>query len=264
MVMRRQTITIMLIIMSDISTHLTLQTWISAAFPTGAFTCSHGLETAIADERINNADTCLQWISTIMQYGSGWNDAILMANTCALIAAVHPEAFQNDSQPRTHDRHCTSEMTALKTSLNEINDLALALCAGAERLRETTQLGAAFVKAATPWFAGKSSIPLQWIDADISLPIATGICGSLAGIPAVQLLPASLQASSSNLVWIATRPVPLGQTQALEIIAALAPIIESTALLALHSPLDDISSGALLADLCSIEHEQLQTRICIT
>ena len=225
--------------MSDVSTHLTLQTWMSAAFPTGAFTCSHGLEAAIADHRIHDADSALRWISGIVQYGSGWNDTVLLANTCALMATG---SFQ---------------------SLNQLNDLALALCAGAERLKETTQLGSAFMKAAAPWLTDKPDAT-QWIQGDISLPVATGVCGTLVGVPGSQLLPASLQASSSNMVWIATRLVPLGQTRALTMIAALGPLIEATAERAMHSTLDDLGSGTVLADLCSIEHEQLQTRICIT
>ena len=240
-------------IMSDIGSHLTLQTWMSAAFPTGAFTCSHGLEAAIADHRIHDADSALQWISGIVQYGSGWNDAVLLANTCTTIAA---DLSKNDYD-------VNKSAATLKQCLNHLNDLALALCAGAERLKETTQLGSAFMKAAAPWLKDKPNVS-QWIQGDISLPVATGVCGTLADIPRHQLLPASLQASSSNMVWIATRLVPLGQTRALEMIAVLGPLIEATAERAIHSTLDDLGSGTVVADLCSIEHEQLQTRICIT
>lgn len=249
--------------MSDVSTHLTLQTWMSAAFPTGAFTCSHGLEAAITDQSIHDAPSALQWISGIVRYGSGWNDAVLLANTCAMITASQADSVAESSPCHSHANIDTESDASPAHSLNQLNNLALALCAGAERLKETTQLGAAFVKAASPWFPDTPE-PLRWIEGEISLPVATGICGTLAGIPASQLLPASLQASSSNLVWIATRLVPLGQTQALQMIATLGPLIESTAGLALHSTLDDIGSATVLADLCSIDHEQLQTRICIT
>ncbi|MDC0434163.1 hypothetical protein OAM69_00815 [bacterium] len=255
--------------MSDVSAHLTLQTWMSAAFPTGAFTCSHGLEAAIANHRIHDADSALQWISGIVQYGSGWNDAVLLARTCAVMAAgasMSVEALtavNNDVLSQSSNSVINKNGATLKQSLNQLNDLALALCAGAERLKETTQLGNAFMKAAAPWLTDKPDVT-KWIQGDITLPVATGVCGTLASIPDHQLLPASLQASSSNMVWIATRLVPLGQTRALKIIAALSPLIEATAERAIHSTLDDLGSGAVLADLCSIEHEQLQTRICIT
>jgi len=157
----------------------------------------------------------------------------------------------------------TSDTSCTAPSLSEINDLALALCSGAERLRETTQLGIAFAKAASASRQSQQS-SLSLIDGDIALPVAIGIEGALANIPIDQLIPASLQASSSNLVWIATRLIPLGQTEALNIIANLQPLVKSTAELAMHASLDDIGSATLLADLASIEHEQLVSRICIT
>lgn len=221
--------------MLDVSTQLTLQTWMSAAFPTGAFSCSHGMESAIADGRIHNAQSCEDWITGIMQYGSGWNDAVFTTN-----------AYSNSTS---------------KESLESINALALALCTGAERRRETTQLGLAFAKAAA--IESKLSV-LSLIDQDICLPIAVGAQGALSNIPVNVLLPASLQASSSNLVWICTRLIPLGQTQALQIISSLQHVLVSTAKKALDSTLDDLGSCALLADLASIEHEQLHSRICIT
>jgi urease accessory protein len=238
--------------MTDISKQLMLQTWMSAAFPTGAFTCSHGLEAAIVDERINDADSCVAWLKGIIQYGSGWNDAVLTAATWSCIID------QNYHQADT--KSCKSD---LKNRLTQINDLAIALCAGAERLRETTQLGAAFYKSASA-FINSDTTTAQWIEGDISLPVAVGICGAVAGISRDDLLASSLQASSSNLVWIATRLLPLGQSDALQIIAALSPLIESTARLAGESCLEELGSGALLADLSSLEHERLQTRICIT
>lgn len=241
-----QSTTIIRTHMLDVRTQLTLQTWMSAAFPTGAFSCSHGMEAAIADGRINDAKSCEDWIAGIMQYGSGWNDAVFTVSSFSSVTDLHDGA----------DIH-----TNLKSALNSINQLALALCTGAERRRETTQLGQSFAKAAAT--TSKHSV-LSLIDHDICLPIAVGAQGALSDIPLKTLLPASLQASSSNLVWICTRLVPLGQTQALQIISRLQSVLISTAEQALHSTLDDLGSCALLADLASIEHEQLHSRICIT
>jgi len=246
--------------MTDVSAQLTLQTWMSAAFPTGAFSCSHGLETAIADGRIDNASSCHDWIAGIMQYGSGWNDSLFL---CAAYSCIVDDPTDRATATSTatgiQSDACT--VTNDMSSLNSINDLALALCTGLERRRETIQLGQAFARA-----AASPSTPsvLSLIEDDICLPVAVGAQGALSGIPVDILLPASLQASSSNLVWICTRLVPLGQSEALRIISSLQSLMIDIAQRASECSLDDLGSCALLADLASIEHEQLHSRICIT
>jgi len=254
---------------TDISKQLLLQTWMSAAFPTGAFTCSHGLEAAISDERIHDAASCLAWLEGIIRFGSGWNDAVLTAATWSCVDR-HVSENANPGNTRLSGLKNPMQMIDastvtfdLKSQLTYINDLAIALCAGAERLKETTQLGATFFKSASTCVnSDMASTP--WLDGDMSLPVAVGICGALASIPQDELLASSLQANSSNLIWIATRLVPLGQTDALQTITALSPLIESTARDAAQSTLDDLGNGALLAELSSLEHEQLTSRICIT
>lgn len=246
--------------MSDIDSQLLLQTWMSAAFPTGAFSCSHGIETAIADGRITNSAECENWIASIVQSGSGWNDALIITNAYAIVTSnVKLTGMAYDADANTS----APEPGEVSSTLPELNALALALCSGAERLRETTQLGLAFAKAACAYRQVQPSC-LTLVAGDIALPVAIGVEGALAKIPLQNLLPASLQASSSNLVWIATRLVPLGQTQALRVIANLQPLVQATALQAMNASLDDIGSGTVLADLASIEHEQLASRICIT
>lgn len=243
-------------IMDEGRAQLTLQTWMSAAFPIGAFSYSHGLESAIADGRINNASSCEQWIAGIFQYGSGWNDAICTSHAYSCIDVE----LSLTSGAVAHD-HSDSTTQALRSSLQAINDLALALCAGAERRRETIQQGHAFATAAA---ISNAPTVLSLIDHEISLPVAVGAQGALTGISLNSLLPACIQANASNLVWICTRLIPLGQTQALQIIANLQTLIIDIAQRAVKSSLSDLGGCALLADLASIEHERLYSRVCIT
>ena len=58
---------------------ITLQQWMSPSFPIGAFAYSHGLEWAIETGRIKNSDDLFNWMSDILVFGSGRNDAILVA-----------------------------------------------------------------------------------------------------------------------------------------------------------------------------------------
>ena len=88
---------------------MTLQTWFSPAFPTGAFSYSHGMESAIQDNLINDAGSLKSWIALLLSYGSGRNDGLFLK--------------------------------AAYEGVTEANALCLALCGSKERLRETTELG---------------------------------------------------------------------------------------------------------------------------
>ena len=57
---------------------MTLQTWFSPTFPTGAFSYSHGLESAIQDNMINDVGSLKSWIALLLSYGSGRNDGLFM------------------------------------------------------------------------------------------------------------------------------------------------------------------------------------------
>ena len=59
---------------------LTLMQWLSPAFPVGAFAYSHGLEQAIADGQVSDADTLCDWIEALIVQGSARADAILLAS----------------------------------------------------------------------------------------------------------------------------------------------------------------------------------------
>lgn len=58
---------------------LRLMAWMSPAFPVGAFSYSGGLESAVNDRRLSSALDLRNWISLLLQRGTLWNDAVLMA-----------------------------------------------------------------------------------------------------------------------------------------------------------------------------------------
>lgn len=63
--------------------HLRLVQILSPAFPIGSFAYSQGLETAINDGLIWDAGSLKNWISAVLEHGSGRSDAILLAHTRA-------------------------------------------------------------------------------------------------------------------------------------------------------------------------------------
>ena len=205
---------------------LTLARWLSPAFPTGAFAFSHGLEALVAAGRMQDASDLQAWLEDILTYGAGRNDAILLAASW-----------------RAADEAARAELAAL----------ALALASGAERAEETRAQGAAFT--ATLAASGEMRLP-PW-----PLPVAVGAAARTAQLPLSETLLLFLQSFATNLATIAVRHVPLGQSQGQAVLAELAPLITRLAEEASTGTLDDLGGCALAADLASLEHETMQTRI---
>ena len=74
-------------------------------------------------------------------------------------------------------------------------------------------------------------------------------------------LPAYLNAFTANLVSVGVRLIPIGQNAGLGVIAALHPLIASTARRAEKSTLDDLGSAAILSDIASMRHEEQYSRV---
>ena len=70
-----------------------------------------------------------------------------------------------------------------------------------------------------------------------------------------------LHAFVSALVSAAIRAVPLGQTDGQRVITALTPLCRQTVETALTQTIDDIGSACFLADIASMQHETLYSRM---
>lgn len=203
-----------------------LATWLSPAFPTGAFSYSSGLETAYADGVIKTQSDLQAWISWSLTAGSIWNDLILCA-------AAHR---QNET-------------------IADLCELGCALAPSKERFSETFEQGSAFIKAAAPWV---NKIEPQ---ETCPLPIAVGMTARASEIPVDMLMPVFAQAQTSNLVQAAMRMGNLGQHQGVEILASLEETQISTANKAVTATLDDLGTATLFADLLTLKHETTEPRI---
>lgn len=208
-----------------------LLTWLSPAFPVGAFAWSAGLETAIATRLVHDRQTAQDWIAGALLHGSLRTDAILLAH-----------AYAHHRAPK---------------KLQDLADLCLALTPARERHAETTMTGNAFVTAGAAWPAEP---PLDLPD-PCPYPIAVGAHAAAHGIGARDTLVAFLTATVHSQVSVAVRLVPIGQTDGLAIMAALEPEIARLADLCQHATLDEIGSVAYGADIAQMQHETLPTRI---
>ncbi len=205
---------------------LMLLALMSPAFPTGGFAYSHGLERAIDDGVVKTADDVYHWIEALLKHGSGWNDAVIFA--CA---------------------HRANE-----NELLSLDALALALAASKERAMETADLGQSFSKAAATLSSGAPSHFKTY-------PLVVAVACRNAGIPFAQSLSGFMQAFSNNLISVAVRLVPLGQTQGLNVMRQLMPIIIEICDKAARATPDDLGSSTLQADIASMQHETQYSRV---
>lgn len=203
---------------------LLLLTWMSPAFPTGAFAYSHGLEWAIDSGTVHDAATLTDWIADLVTRGSGWNDAVLFAR-----------CWEEDA--------------------SSLNELALALATSRERHLETSQLGRAF-RIAAGVFA-----PPVLDDGEIAYPIAAGSACAAMGIGRHDALLAYLQGFAATLTSVAVRLVPIGQTAGLAVLRDLGPVIAATAQRATTATLDDLGAITLTADIAAMRHETQHSRV---
>ena len=203
---------------------LLLLTWMSPAFPTGAFAYSHGLEWAIDTGVVRNGEEVKAWIADLVTQGSGWNDAVLFSR-----------CWEEDA--------------------SELNALALALATSRERHLETTELGRAFRIA-----AGVFAAPAL-ADEEIAYPIAAGSACAAMGIDKAHALLAYLQGFAATLTSVAVRLVPIGQTAGLEVLRDLAPVIATSAERAAKASLDDLGAITLAADIAAMKHETQYSRV---
>ena len=203
---------------------MTLVQWLSPAIPTGCFAYTHGMEQVIHDGGITSGADLEAWLADVLRFGAGKQDAILLS--AALEAGADHAA---------------------------LGALAVALQPSAERLRETADQGAAFARAV-------SALTGQEM-ASYPLPVAVGSAAQGLGLEKSQVIALYLHAFSSNLISVAVRFVPLGQTEGQAALAALHPLIQSIADTAAGQGVDAIESAAFGADLAAMRHEGMDVRI---
>jgi urease accessory protein len=208
-----------------------LLAFMSPSFPVGGFAWSAGLESAIAEGFVIDAETTRNWLEGLLHHGGIRTDAILLC-----------EAHRN---------------VAEAPHLAELADLCLALTASSERQEELRQMGDAFIKAVAAWPV-KMHAPLP---APCPYPIAVGAIAAVHGIDIYDTVLAFLTAQVQAQISVAVRLVPIGQIAGLEILVALEADIAALAKSTRAATLDDIGTIAYAADMAQMRHETLTTRI---
>jgi urease accessory protein len=245
-------ITGMRILMSDPlsqSALYRLLTFLSPAFPVGAFTYSHGLEQVIEAGGVVTSADLQAWLEDILKFGAGRSDAILMS-----------EAFRA-AQAGSVER------------VRELVELGLALQPSRERHLETSAQGTAFMETVTASWPPELDTKAGDVFAELIVsgskdgvkewpyPVALGLVAAAHDLPEDAAVTAFLHAFTANLISAAVRAVPLGQNDGQKVLAALEPVIFKVAAEALEAGLEGLGSSAFLADIASMAHETQYSRL---
>jgi urease accessory protein len=225
--------------MTDLRRLMRLQSWLSPAFPVGAFSYSHALEWAVEAGWVSDRASLVDWLDADLRFGAGRCDAILFA--CAYRSAREMQ------------------------SLVEVARLAAVMRGTAELALESTAQGTAFLATLRrAWPNDTLDEIARHFEADEitpTLPVAAGVAAALDGAPLDASLALYLQATTANLVSAGVRLVPLGQTDGQIAVAALEDAAIAIVAETATATLDDLGSAALTVDIASMHHETQYTRL---
>jgi urease accessory protein len=218
-----------------------LMTWLSPSFPVGAYTYSHGVEYAVEDGRVTSADSLINWVEGVLEFGAGRIDAVLF---CAAWRAA-----------RAGDEGALFEIGVEADCWRGTSEMAL----------EATAQGRAFVSTTQKvWGDG---IVTRWASAMRnddrlpSYPVAVGIAAAEQSVPLRDALTAYLHAMAANLVSSAVRLVPLGQTDGVRSLSSLDQAVTVAVDHAMQTDLADLGAAAPMVDWTSMKHETQYTRL---
>jgi urease accessory protein len=216
-----------------------LLAWMSPAYPIGAFSYSHGVETAVEEGFIKDRISLVAWLETVLLQGTGVVDG-------ALFAAAWRAATAEDW-----------------TNFDTIAERAAAWRGSSEMALESRQQGGSFLSITrTAWPHHALDAAHERLAGELALPAAVALAAASHGVDIEVALKGYLHAFTANLISAAVRSVPLGQSDGQIALAGLEPTVQAatTAALAVES-LDEVGTATPLLDWCSIRHETQYTRL---
>src|SRR5262245_54371284 len=216
-----------------------LLAWLSPAYPIGAFSYSHGVETAVEEGFIKDRGSLVSWLQSVLLQGTTVVDG-------ALFAAAWRAAIDADWP-----------------AFDAIAERAGAWRGTSEMALESRQQGGSFLSITrTAWPHAALDAVHERLSGELALPVAVALAAAVHGIALDCALEGYLHAFTANLISAAVRSVPLGQSAGQVALAALEPAVQQAtdAALAVTS-LDEVGTATPLLDWCSLRHETQYTRL---
>jgi urease accessory protein len=261
-----------------------LLAWLSPAFPIGAFSYSHGLEAAVADGAVCDRSSLQCWIAAIVAHGSGRIDADILRD-------AHRAAVSGDAAAlAAANRRGAAFRATAELALESAQQGAAFLAANESAWRAAADPAVSSLEpsplvgeglgggdAAASLQAERSPppqpspiegegvgrtsamIPTRGDAGEICHAAVFGAAAAEAGIALPDALFGYLHAFAANLISAGLRLGVVGQTDGQRILAALEPIV--TAAAAMSRDAGDFGGATFAADLASMAHETLYTRL---
>lgn len=213
-----------------------LLTWTSPAYPIGGYAFSHGLENAVERALITDADSTREWIADLILIGDGQADLVFVS-----------QGWESGDDEQ---------------AISQVADMALAFQPTAEIRLESVAQGSAFLKTtASAWGCDATDRLQERLGSVAVYPVVFGAVARHSGVDKSDALHAYAHGFVANLVSAAVRLVPLGQTDGQIITSALMAAVLNAVSSAIDTPLDDVSSSCIMADIASMQHEVQYTRL---
>jgi urease accessory protein len=212
-----------------------LLAWLSPAYPIGAFSYSHGIETAVEEGFIKDRASLVTWLETVLRDGTAKVDGALFAHAWRAAEVRDWPVFESIAE-RAAAWRGTSEMAL-----------------------EARQQGGSFLSITrTAW----PHPDLEGMVGELALPVAVALATAVHCIVLEAALEGYLHAFTANLISAAIRSVPLGQSDGQIALAALEPAVRQAVNAALAAnDLDEVGTATPLLDWCSLRHETQYTRL---
>ena len=216
-----------------------LLAWLSPAYPIGAFSYSHGVETAVEEAFIKDRASLVTWLQSVLLQGTGVVDGALFAAAWRAAEAEDWPAF------------------------DAIAERAAAWRGTSEMALESRQQGGSFLSITrTAWPHPALDAVHERLAGELSLPVAVALAAAVHGIAPDRSLEGYLHAFTANLISAAVRAVPLGQSDGQIALASLEGTVQKAVAAALAvGDLDEVGTATPLLDWCSLRHETQYTRL---
>jgi urease accessory protein len=226
---------------STIIQKLALMQLADSFFPSGAYTLSHGLESLIQQQQIQQSQDLISFLQILLHYKIA---------TCDLVALLH--AYRG------------SAIDNLESIIQADTQLfAQTLIAITRKTQQ--QSGRALLMVAQSTWQHQQLATLEHAQAlnqfNCLHPIIFGVVGNIASLTAVDTALAFLHGLVTGILGAAIRLGVLGHLQAQQILLQLAPEIEAVCSTAMSLNLEQMSSCTPTIDLAQMRHSQLNTRL---